>query len=78
LPRTAVLEAVIAHSDHPGFANALRGAPLLTPVMRRAASRLWRDHLPYAERLYQLRSGRPTANLNRFCIDFRLAGIPLS
>ncbi len=25
-PRTAVLEAVIAHSDRPGFVHALRGA----------------------------------------------------
>ena len=55
LPRAAVLEAVIAHSDRPGFAHALRGAPLITPVMRRAATRLWRDDLEYAERLFDLR-----------------------
>jgi Domain of unknown function (DUF5914)/Rieske [2Fe-2S] domain len=60
LPRTAVTEAVIAHSDRPGFAHSLRAAPLITPVMRRAASRLWRDDLAYAERLYQLRRGRQT------------------
>lgn len=55
LPRTAVLEAVVAHSDRPGFVHALRGAPLITPLMRRAAARLWRDDLAYAERLYTLR-----------------------
>lgn len=55
-PRTAVLEAVIAHSDRPGFARALRAAPLLTPVMRYAAGRLWRDDLAYAERRYEVRS----------------------
>jgi Domain of unknown function (DUF5914)/Rieske [2Fe-2S] domain len=55
-PRTAVIEAVIAHSDRPGFAHALRGAPLITPFIRRAATRLWRDDLAYAERLYQLRA----------------------
>ena len=45
LPRTAVLEAVVAQSDRPGFAHALRGAPLIRPLMRRAATRLWRDDL---------------------------------
>ncbi len=55
-PRTAVIEAVIAHSDRPGFAHALRGAPLITPFMRHAATRLWRDDLAYAERLYRQRS----------------------
>jgi hypothetical protein len=55
-PRTAVIEAVIAHSDRPGFAHALRGAALITPFMRRAATRLWRDDLAYAERLYALRA----------------------
>jgi Domain of unknown function (DUF5914)/Rieske [2Fe-2S] domain len=60
LPCTAVLEAVVAHSDRPGFAHALRGAFLITPFMRRAATRLWRDDLAYAERLYQLHNGRPS------------------
>jgi hypothetical protein len=55
-PRTAVLEAVIAHSDRSGFTYALRGAGLIQPVMRRAATRLWRDDIAYAERLYELRS----------------------
>jgi len=57
-PRTAVLEATVAHSDRPGFAHALRGAPIITPLMRQAATRLWRDDLAYAERLYSLRSRR--------------------
>ncbi len=56
LPRTAVLEAVVAHSDRPGFAHALRAAPVIKPIMRRAAARLWRDDLAYAERLFRLRA----------------------
>jgi nitrite reductase/ring-hydroxylating ferredoxin subunit len=55
-PRTAVIEAVIAHSDRPGFAHSLRAAPMITPFMRHAATRLWRDDLIYAERLFALRS----------------------
>jgi hypothetical protein len=56
LPRTAVLEAVIAHSDRPGFVHALRAAPLIQPFMRRAAARLWRDDLEYAERIFRQRT----------------------
>ena len=56
LPRTAVLEAVVAHSDRPGFVHALRAAPLIKIFMRRAATRLWRDDLAYAERLFRLRN----------------------
>lgn len=59
--RSAVIEAVVAHSDRPGFAYALRGAPLITPAMRRAAARLWRDDLAYAERLYEMRRIRHRA-----------------
>jgi hypothetical protein len=55
-PRTAVIEAVIAHSDRAGFAHTRRVAPLLTPVMRFAATRLWRDDLAYAERRYHVRT----------------------
>ncbi|BBY29208.1 DUF5914 domain-containing protein [Mycolicibacterium sediminis] len=55
-PRTAVIEAVVAHSDRPGFAYALRATPLITPLMRHTAARLWKDDLVYAERLYALRS----------------------
>jgi nitrite reductase/ring-hydroxylating ferredoxin subunit len=55
-PRTAVIEAVVAASRRPGFALARAAAPALRPVMRRAAARLWRDDLAYAERRYQLRS----------------------
>ncbi|HZQ32901.1 MAG TPA: DUF5914 domain-containing protein [Mycobacterium sp.] len=55
-PRTAVVEAVIAHSDRPGFARAVYGAPVIAPLMRRAATRLWRDDLAYAERLFTLRA----------------------
>jgi nitrite reductase/ring-hydroxylating ferredoxin subunit len=57
-PRTAVVEATIATSQRPGFAHAMRVAPLLRPLMRRAAARLWRDDLAYAERRYALRNPR--------------------
>jgi hypothetical protein len=56
-PRTAVVEAAIATSGRPGFAVARAAAPLVRPVIRRAATRLWRDDLAYAERRYALRSG---------------------
>ncbi|QNE73405.1 Rieske 2Fe-2S domain-containing protein [Streptomyces finlayi] len=55
-PRTAVVEAVIAASDRRGFALARAAAPALRPLMRRAAGRLWRDDLAYAERRWSLRS----------------------
>ncbi|MGW2042358.1 DUF5914 domain-containing protein [Streptomyces virginiae] len=55
-PRTAVIEAVVAASDRAGFAFVRRAAPLLRPVMRAAAARLWRDDLAYAERRWHLRS----------------------
>jgi Domain of unknown function (DUF5914)/Rieske [2Fe-2S] domain len=61
-PRTAVIEAVIAHSDRSGFAHTRRVAPLITPLMGYAATRLWRDDLAYAERRYQVRL---TNRLNR-------------
>ncbi|WP_234388351.1 DUF5914 domain-containing protein, partial [Streptomyces scabiei] len=38
------------------FAVARRAAPLLRPLMRAAAGRLWRDDLAYAERRWHLRS----------------------
>jgi Domain of unknown function (DUF5914) len=53
-----VLEAVVAHSDRPGFAHAMRAAPAIRLFMRRAATRLWRDDLAYAERLFRLRNQR--------------------
>jgi hypothetical protein len=55
-PRTAVVEAVVAASDRRGFALARAAAPLLRPLMRTAAGRLWRDDLAYAERRWTLRS----------------------
>lgn len=58
-PRTAVLEATFAHSDRPGFKRASRVAPLISPLMRYAAGRLWRDDLAYAERRYEVRASRP-------------------
>jgi nitrite reductase/ring-hydroxylating ferredoxin subunit len=56
-PRTAVIEAVVAHSERPGFALARRASAALRPAMRQAAARLWRDDLAYAERRYWLRAG---------------------
>jgi hypothetical protein len=55
-PRTMVVEAVVASSDRRGFAMARAAAPLLRPLMKAAAGRLWRDDLAYAERRWQLRS----------------------
>jgi len=55
-PRTAVIEATLAHSARTGFAVARAAAPLLRPLIRRAAARLWRDDLAYAERRYALRA----------------------
>jgi hypothetical protein len=54
-PRTAVIEAVVAQSARTGFHHSLRIAPLITPLMRLAATRLWRDDLAYAERRYAVR-----------------------
>ncbi|GHC51204.1 DUF5914 domain-containing protein [Streptomyces flavofungini] len=55
-PRTAVVEAVIATSERPGFLAARAAAPALRPLMRAAAARLWRDDIAYAERRWALRS----------------------
>jgi nitrite reductase/ring-hydroxylating ferredoxin subunit len=55
-PRTAVVEAVVAVSNRPGFAVARGAAPLLRPLVRAASGRLWRDDLAYAERRWALRS----------------------
>lgn len=57
-PRTAVVEAVIATSDRAGFRRSLRVAPLIQPLMRIGAGRLWRDDLVYAERRYALRANK--------------------
>jgi hypothetical protein len=58
-PRTAVIEATVAHSDRTGFKRARQAAPLITGLMRIASARLWKDDLAYAERRYQLRAGTP-------------------
>ncbi|MFI7382895.1 DUF5914 domain-containing protein [Streptomyces sp. NPDC049813] len=55
-PRTAVVEAVIATSERPGFTLARHASVVLRPLMRAAAGRLWRDDLAYAERRWTLRS----------------------
>ncbi|MBW0129776.1 DUF5914 domain-containing protein [Pseudonocardia oceani] len=56
LPRTAVIEAVVAHSDRPGFEHSRKVAAALRPMIAVAAKRLWRDDLDYAERRYALRT----------------------
>lgn len=55
-PRTAVIEAVVAQSDRAGFRQFLRASPVIQPLMRIGAARLWRDDLAYAERRYALRT----------------------
>ncbi|MGH3978609.1 MAG: DUF5914 domain-containing protein [Pseudonocardiaceae bacterium] len=55
-PRTAVIEATIAHSGRIGFTAARAAAPAVRPLMRFAARRLWRDDLAYAQRRYELRT----------------------
>lgn len=57
-PRTAVIEAVIASSERPGFRWAATAARVVSPLMRYAAARLWRDDLGYAERRYLVRTRR--------------------
>ncbi|OBG40673.1 DUF5914 domain-containing protein [Mycobacterium sp. E3198] len=56
-PSVAVVEATVATSQRPGFTAARRAGPLITPLMRYAATRLWRDDLAYAERRYRRRAG---------------------
>ncbi len=56
-PRVAVIEATVATSQRTGFRTARRAGALITPLMRYAATRLWRDDLAYAERRYQRRTG---------------------
>ena len=58
LPRTAVIEAVVAHSDRRGFEHSRRVAGALRPLIATTAKRLWRDDLDYAERRYELRARR--------------------
>lgn len=55
-PRTAVIEAVVAHSDRVGFAVARPLAGALRPLITKTARRLWRDDIAYAERRYDLRT----------------------
>ena len=53
--RTAIVEATLASSNRAAFRVARALAPLLRPVMSRAARRLWMQDAQYAERLYSLR-----------------------
>ncbi|MDQ4007121.1 MAG: DUF5914 domain-containing protein [Actinomycetota bacterium] len=55
-PRTAVIEATVAHSSRRGFAVSRRAAGVVRPLMVLVARRLWKDDLAYAERRYALRT----------------------
>jgi nitrite reductase/ring-hydroxylating ferredoxin subunit len=55
-PNVAVIEAVVAHSHRPGFKTASQVSSLITPLVRYAGDRLWRDDIAYAERRYELRA----------------------
>ncbi|MGV9928824.1 DUF5914 domain-containing protein [Nocardia rhamnosiphila] len=55
---TAVVEATIASSERPGFRHMHRLLPVVRPILDRAAIRLWRDDITYAERRYMLRTNR--------------------
>jgi len=62
--RTAIVELTLASSDRPGFGLVERAAPVLRPLMRWAAARLWEEDARYAERLYELRqSARAPADV---------------
>lgn len=54
-PRCLIVEATLAASDRPGFAYAEKISAIFRPLIRRSAMALWRDDLPYAERLFELR-----------------------
>lgn len=54
-PQCLVVEATLAYSDRPGFGYAKKLAAFFRPLIRRSAMALWKDDLPYAERLFELR-----------------------
>ncbi|HKU38938.1 MAG TPA: DUF5914 domain-containing protein [Polyangiales bacterium] len=54
---TAMVELTVAESERTGFALARALAPVLRPLVERAALRLWIEDAAYAERLYALRHG---------------------
>jgi isorenieratene synthase len=60
--RTAIVELTVADSERFGFAVARWLKPLLRPLMKRAAHRLWVEDAAYAERLYELRQGAAQSN----------------
>jgi len=52
-------ELVAATSQRPGFAAARLFAPLVRPLLRSAAARLWKEDAAYVERRYYLDQGAP-------------------
>ena len=55
---TAVVEATLATSARPGFAQASKVSRLIRPLIERSARRLWVDDAAYAERLAELERSR--------------------
>lgn len=56
---TMVTELTLATSAQRHFWTVVNPlAPLLRPLVRRAATRLWKDDAAYAERRYRMRTGR--------------------
>jgi len=64
--RTAVIEAVLATSNRPGFKVARRAGRLLRPFMEAAARKLWREDAAYAERLFEIRREEEAARARAF------------
>jgi hypothetical protein len=52
---TRLIEATLAASPRREFRVALALKPLVARVIERAAARLWRDDIAYAERTFALR-----------------------
>lgn len=61
--KTAIVEATLATSERAGFVAALAVAPLIRPMMRRVAARLWAEDAAYAERRFTLRHGEDDGGL---------------
>jgi isorenieratene synthase len=55
--RCAVIETTLATSDRRPFGLALRAAPVIRPLIERAAARLWVEDIAYAERRRALLDG---------------------
>lgn len=72
--RTAILETTLATSERLGFRAARLLSPLVRPLMRRAALRLWKDDAAYAERGYALRTAHRGEPQQAFAADGHSSG----